>query len=79
MDAEALQREVLFLQRRVTRLLTVLYLAVVAIKVAEFSFDGVLLRRSSPSTEFAFSMEPANEGYCGPLSVHELTCHFVVC
>ena len=41
MDAEALQREVLFLRRRVTRILTMLHLVVVAIKVAEFSFDRV--------------------------------------
>ena len=41
MDAEALQREVLFLRRRVTRLLTMLHLVVVAFKVAEFSFDRV--------------------------------------
>jgi putative transposase len=41
MDADALQREVLFLRRRVTRLLTMLHLVVVAFKVAEFSFDRV--------------------------------------
>jgi transposase InsO family protein len=41
MDAEALQREVLWLRRRVARLLALLHLAVVAIKVAEFSFDRV--------------------------------------
>ncbi|MCP4758778.1 MAG: hypothetical protein GY876_04840, partial [Planctomycetes bacterium] len=41
MDAEALQQEVLFLRRRVTRLLTMLHLVVVAFKVAEFSFDRV--------------------------------------
>jgi putative transposase len=41
MDAEALQREVLFLRRRVTRILTMLHLVVVTIKVAEFSFDRV--------------------------------------
>jgi transposase-like protein len=41
MDAEALQREVLFLRRRVTRLLTMLHLVVVAFKVAEFFFDRV--------------------------------------
>ncbi|MCA9123726.1 MAG: DDE-type integrase/transposase/recombinase [Planctomycetaceae bacterium] len=42
-DAKALQREVLSLQRRVTRLLALLHLVVVAIKVAEFSFDRVRL------------------------------------
>ena len=41
MDAEALQREVLYLRRRITRLLALLHLVVVAIKVAEFSFDRV--------------------------------------
>ena len=41
MDAEALQREVLYLRVRVTRLLALLHLVVVAIKVAEFSFDRV--------------------------------------
>ena len=41
LDAEALQREVLWLRRRVTRLLALLHLVVVAIKVAEFSFDRV--------------------------------------
>ena len=40
-DAEALQREVLYLRRRSTRLLALLHLVVVAIKVAEFSFDRV--------------------------------------
>ena len=40
-DAEGLQREVIFLRRRVTRLLALLHLVVVAIKVAEFSFDRV--------------------------------------
>ena len=41
MDAEALQREVLFLRRRITRLLALLHLIVVAMKAAEFSFDRV--------------------------------------
>ena len=41
MDAEALQREVLYLRRRITRLLALLHLVVVAIKVAESSFDRV--------------------------------------
>lgn len=41
MDAEALHREVLYLRRRVTRLLALLNLIVVAMKVAEFSFDWV--------------------------------------
>lgn len=41
MDAEPLQREVLLLRRRVTRLLALLHLVVVAIKVAEFCFDRV--------------------------------------
>ena len=41
MDAEALQREVIFLRRRVTRLLALLHLVVVAVKVAKFSFDRV--------------------------------------
>ena len=41
MDAEALQREVLYLRRRITRLLALLHLVVVAIKVAEFSFNRV--------------------------------------
>ena len=41
MDTEGLQREVLFLRRRVTRLLALLHLVVVAFKVAEFSFDRV--------------------------------------
>ncbi|MCR9297252.1 MAG: hypothetical protein NXI32_31535, partial [bacterium] len=41
MDAEALQREVLYLRRRIIRLLALLHLVVVAIKVAEFSFDRV--------------------------------------
>ena len=43
MDAEALQQELLSLRRRVTRLLALLHLVVVAIRVAEFSFDRVLL------------------------------------
>ena len=68
MDTEGLQREVLFLRRRVTRLLNMLHLVVVAFKVAEFSFDRVRI-----------PVEPANKGYCGPLSVHERTCHFVMC
>ena len=41
MDAEALQQEVLSLRRRATRLLALLRLVVVAIRVAEFSFDRV--------------------------------------
>ena len=41
MDAEALQREVLFLRRRLTRLLALLHLVIVAFKVAGFSFDRV--------------------------------------
>ena len=41
MDAEALQREVLFLRRRLTRLLALPHLVVVAFKVAGFSFDRV--------------------------------------
>jgi len=41
MDAEALQREVLWLRRRVTRLLALLHLVVVAIKMTEYSFDRV--------------------------------------
>ena len=41
MDAETLQREVLTLRRRVTRLLALLHLVVVAIVVAGFSFDRV--------------------------------------
>ena len=41
MDAEALQREVLFLRRRLTRLLALLHLVLVAFKVAGFSFDRV--------------------------------------
>jgi putative transposase len=41
MDAEALQREVLFLRRRVARLLALLHLVIVAFKVAGFSFDRV--------------------------------------
>lgn len=41
MDAEALQREVLFLRRRLTRLLALLHLVVLAFKVAGFSFDRV--------------------------------------
>ena len=41
MDAEALQREVLYLRCRITRLQALLHLVVVAIKVAEFSFDRV--------------------------------------
>ncbi len=41
MDAEALQREVLHLRRRITRLLALLHLVVVAIKVPEFSFDRI--------------------------------------
>lgn len=41
MDAESLQREVLVLRRRVTRLFTLLHLVVVAIRVADFSFDRV--------------------------------------
>ena len=39
MDAEALQRELLFLRRRVSRLLSLLHLVVVAIRVVDFSFD----------------------------------------
>ena len=41
MDAEALQREVLSLRRRVSRLLSLLNLVVVAIRVVDFSFDRV--------------------------------------
>ena len=41
MDAEALQRELLFLRRRVSRLLSLLHLVVVAIRVLDFSFDRV--------------------------------------
>ena len=41
MDTEALQREVLFLRRRVSRLLSLLHLVVVAIRVVDFSFDRV--------------------------------------
>ncbi len=41
MDAEALQREVLFLRRRVARLLALLHLVIVAFKVSGFSFDRV--------------------------------------
>ena len=44
MDAKALQREVLWLRRRVTRLLALLHLLVVAIKVTEFSFPEVGFR-----------------------------------
>lgn len=39
MDADGLQREVLFLRRRVTRLLALRDFAIVAIRVAEFSGD----------------------------------------
>ena len=41
MDAEALQREVLFLRRRLTRLLALPHLVVEAFKVAGVSFDRV--------------------------------------
>ena len=41
MDAEALQREVLSLRRRVSRLLSLLNLVVVAIRVVDFSSDRV--------------------------------------
>ena len=41
MDAEALQREVLFLRRRVSRLLALLHLVLVAFQGAGFSFDRV--------------------------------------
>ena len=41
MDAEALQRELLFLRRRVSRLLSLLHLVVVAIRVLDFSLDRV--------------------------------------
>jgi putative transposase len=41
MDAEALQREVLFLRRRLTRLMALLHLVIVAFKVSGFSFDRV--------------------------------------
>jgi len=41
MDAEALQQEVLFLRRRVSRLFALLHLVVVVFKVAEFSFDRI--------------------------------------
>jgi uncharacterized radical SAM superfamily protein len=41
METEALQREVLFLRRRVSRLLSLLHLVVVAIRVVDFSFDRV--------------------------------------
>ena len=41
MDAESLQREVLSLRRRLTRLLALLHLVVVTIRVVDFSFDRV--------------------------------------
>ena len=41
MDAEALQREVLFLRRRLTRLLSLLHLVLVAFQGAGSSFDRV--------------------------------------
>ena len=41
MDAEALQREVLTLRRRVSRLFALLHLVVVAMKVTECSFERI--------------------------------------
>ena len=41
MLTESLQRKVLFLRRRITRLLALLHLVVVILEVAELSFDRV--------------------------------------
>ena len=41
MDAEDLQREVLLLRRRLTRLMALLHLVILAFKVSGFSFDRV--------------------------------------
>ena len=67
MDAEALQREVLFL-RRLTRRLALLPLVVVAFIVAGFSFERVRIPDGA-----------RKQRLLRPLSVHERICHFVVC
>jgi len=59
MDAEALQREVLSLRRRVTRLLALLHLVVVAIKVAEFSFDRVRIPEGTRKQRLLRAIERA--------------------
>ena len=41
MDTVALQKELLALRRRISRLLCLLHLVVVALKVSEFSFDRI--------------------------------------
>ena len=59
MDAEALQREVLSLRRRVTRLLALLQLVVVAIKVVEFSFDRVRIPDGTRKQRLLWAIERA--------------------
>ena len=57
MDAEALQREVLFLRRRVSRLLSLLHLVVVAIRVVDFSFDRVRIPDGSKKRRLLRAIE----------------------
>ena len=61
MDAEALQREVLWLRRRVTRLLALLHLLVVAIKVTEFSFARVRIPDGQRKQRLLRSIESARK------------------
>ena len=59
MDAAALQREVLTLQRRVTRLRALLQLVVVVLRVSEFSFERIRIPEGTKKQRLLRAIERA--------------------